>query len=149
MILSIPLLVSLLSSTFKKCLRQKTLHRKCNRDNILKLRKQEYSDQHYSHPPVKRWTQFEMLNFVLSEGYFHPYDGYYIAAASFILFFFRPVYNSSFSPPYRGIYTILFDTRCYNGFFALDARKIHYSAPRDIIHVDYYTAAVLHYTYMY
>ena len=30
----------------------------------------------------------------------------------------------------------------YNG-------KIHYSAPRDIIHVDYNTAAVLHYTYMY
>ena len=27
--------------------------------------------------------------------------------------FFRPVYNSSFSPPYRGIYTILFGTRCY------------------------------------
>ena len=52
--------------------------------------------------------------------------------------FFRPVYNSSFSPPYRGIYTILFDT---------PARKIHYSAPRDIIHVDYNTAAALHCTY--
>ena len=64
-------------------------------------------------------------------------------------FFFRPVYNSSFSPPYRGTYTILFVTRCYNGFFARLARKIHYSAPRDITHVDYYTAAVLHYTYMY
>ena len=63
--------------------------------------------------------------------------------------FSRPVYNSSFSPPYRGIYTILFGTRCYNGFFARPARKIYYSAPRDIIHVDYYTAAVLHYTYMY
>ena len=61
--------------------------------------------------------------------------------------FFRPVYNSSFSPPYRGVYTILFDTRCYNGFFARPARKIRYSAPRDIIHVDYYTAAALHYTY--
>ena len=61
--------------------------------------------------------------------------------------FFRPVHNSSFSPPYRGIYTILFDSRCYNGFFALDARKIHYSAARDIIHVDYNTAAALHYTY--
>ena len=32
-------------------------------------------------------------------------------------FFFRPVYNSSFAPPYRGIYTILFDTRCYNGLY--------------------------------
>ena len=61
--------------------------------------------------------------------------------------FFRPVYNSSFSPPYRGVYTILFDTRCYDGFFARPARKIHYSAPRDIIHVDYNTAAALHYTY--
>ena len=60
--------------------------------------------------------------------------------------FFRPVYNSSFSPPYRGIYTILFDTRCYNGFFARPARKIHYSAPRDIIHADYNTAAALHCT---
>ena len=49
------------------------------------------------------------------------------------IFFFRPVSNSSFSPPYRGIYTILFDTRCYNGFFARPTRKIHYSAPRDII----------------
>ena len=43
-------------------------------------------------------------------------------------------------------HTILFDSRCYNGFFARPARKIHYSAPRDIIHVDNYTAAVLHYT---
>ena len=58
-------------------------------------------------------------------------------------------YNSSFSPPYRGIYTILFETRCYDGFFARPAREIHYCAPRDIIHVDDYTAAVLHYTYMY
>ena len=59
--------------------------------------------------------------------------------------FFRPVYNSSRCC--RSIYTILFDTRCYNGFFARPARKIHYSAPGDIIHVDYNTAAALHYTY--
>ena len=34
------------------------------------------------------------------------------------ILFFRPVYNSSFSPPYRGVYTILFDTKCYNRVFA-------------------------------
>ena len=52
-----------------------------------------------------------------------------------------------FHPPI-GVYTRYFltlgavmDFSRYNG-------KIHYSAPRDIIHVDYYTAAVLHYTYM-
>ena len=75
--------------------------------------------------------------------YYYPYWNLFEKS-----FFFRPVYNSSFSPPFRGIHTILFDTRRYNGFFARPARKIHYSAPRDIIHVDYYTAAVLHYTYM-
>ena len=34
--------------------------------------------------------------------------------------FFRPVYNSSYShAPIGGIYTILFDTGCYNGFFTM------------------------------
>ena len=63
-------------------------------------------------------------------------------------FFFVRCIIPLFHPPI-GVYTRYFLTLGAIMDFSRIQRENHYSAPRDIIHVDYYTAAVLHYTNMY
>ena len=57
-------------------------------------------------------------NFIEFRGFFRDWQ-----SVDCVIQFFPSGVNSSFSPPYRGMYTILFDTRCYNGFARVQREK--------------------------